>query len=300
MKNQVFSGLPAVYSEKPTVLQITEDDAGRLSPWRLEAGHVVSYHYHRAVEIGYCFEGSGTHYSKDGAFPFHAGDALFIIPGHPHYTVSDAGAATKWMFLYFDLQALADAAFQGTELPESGALNPEITLYEIISGDRYPEICRLILQIVRQYQSFRPGRTEFLCVLCMELLLLLGREGGTLPRCRVRPAAEYGRMEPVVRHIHAAVESGRIPGLEELAALCYMSPSHFRSVFREVVGVPPHDYVIQLAIRRTQELLLSSDKSILDICAAAGFRSVSSLNRNFQRQCGMSPKAYRQAHQYLY
>lgn len=302
MQSPVFSNLPAVYSEKPTALQINQEDSKRLTPWRLEADHIVAYHYHHTVEIGYCFEGRGIHYSSTGEFPFQAGDALFMIPGVPHYTVSAAQTVTKWMFLYFELDDFLGAgsfSFQGEERGKN-SWNPSLSLYEIISCRQYPELCGLILSIVRQYQTFLPGRSELLRLLCTELLLLLGREQGDLPPRRIRQEVEYGRLEPAVNYIHAAIDRGRIPEPGELAEMCYMSPSYFRSIFRKTMGTSLHDYMIRLAVRRTQKLLLSSDKSILDICAEAGFRSISSLNRNFQIYCGMSPQAYRREHQYLY
>lgn len=300
MQNNFFSALPAVYSEKPTVCHITPDNTKRLTPWSLKENMIVSFHYHNFVEIGYCFEGSGEHYTRDGFFPFRAGDALFIIPGHPHYTISPAGAEAKWMFLYFDLEELLELVFHQSGLSETASLNPELSLYDLIPRSRYPEICQLILRITKQYQTFLPGRNELLCSLFLELLLTLGREKGDKSGCPIRSSEDYGKLNIVIRHICNAINSGRIPELEELSPLCYMSTSNFRKVFRETVGIAPHDYIIQLAIQRTQKLLLSSDNSVLDICAEVGFHSVSSLNRNFMARCGMSPTAYRQMHQSLY
>lgn len=296
----LFFHLPTVYSDKPTVTHISMSDTDRLAPWGLGADNIVSYHYHNYFEIGYCFEGNGIHYTQYGAFPFQPGDALFILPGHPHYTVSRENTTAKWMFLYFDLEEMLKSMFCQANLSESETLNPVLTLYELIPGSKYPVLCQKVLQITRQYQTFRKGRNELLCALFLELLFLISRETGTLPPCPIQSHKDYGKLNDIIQYIYSRINAGSIPKSEEIASKYFMSTSNFRKVFRETVGISPHDFVIQLAVKRAQILLLSSDMRILDICSEVGFLSVASLNRNFINQCGMSPQAYRQVHKSLY
>ena len=91
-----------------------------------------------------------------------------------------------------------------------------------------------------------------------------------------------------------------MPTVEELAKVSFLSLSYFRKEFTRVVGVAPYDYIIRTAILRAQKLLMTTDRNILKICSDVGFKSISSLNRNFQLQCGMSPKEYRRMHQTMY
>jgi AraC family transcriptional regulator len=77
--------------------------------------------------------------------------------------------------------------------------------------------------------------------------------------------------------------------LSRLAAAAEMSVSHFRAGFRESVGVPVHQYVIERRVERAKSLLMREERSIAEIALAAGFTHQSHLSRHMQRSTGFSP-----------
>ncbi|MEM8642276.1 MAG: helix-turn-helix domain-containing protein [Cyanobacteria bacterium P01_G01_bin.54] len=81
--------------------------------------------------------------------------------------------------------------------------------------------------------------------------------------------------------------------LESLAQLLDMSQFHFSRLFKQSLGLSPHQYLLQQRIERAKQLLKQTDQSILDIALAAGFNSHSHLSRQFRQWTGMTPKAYR-------
>lgn len=83
-------------------------------------------------------------------------------------------------------------------------------------------------------------------------------------------------------------------GVEELAAKCHMSPSHFYPCFRRAFGTSPIAYKNRLAIRRA-ELLLCQDSSLSveRISELTGFSSASYFRRVFRDVTGKSPRQYR-------
>lgn len=81
--------------------------------------------------------------------------------------------------------------------------------------------------------------------------------------------------------------------IEFLADLCHWSTTHFRRVFREIMGSSPLDFVNNTRIMKACNLLRSTEESILDISESVGFHSVSSFNRHFFKIMQMSPRAYR-------
>ncbi len=292
--------LPTSYSDKPTVDQITPANAERLSPWILPKNNLKFYHYHDFIEIGYCFEGTGTHYDENRQFSYGAGDCLLAIPGRSHYTVSAPDADCKWMVLYFDYRKMLTELFGKPDLFRSSSLNPEITLYGIISRAEHPSVCDQVLRITEQYRNFQTGRRELLCALFLELVFLLQREQAPLPPSHISPVRDYGDFKKTVHYISDTIESGRLPDVAELAEYNFMSVSYFRKEFTKAVGTAPYDFILRTAILRVQKLLMTTDDSILKICSEVGFKSISSLNRNFQMQCGLSPREYRKMHQSLY
>ena len=81
--------------------------------------------------------------------------------------------------------------------------------------------------------------------------------------------------------------------LRELASLAGMSPFHFHRVFRDQVGMPPHEYHVRRRLVRARELLGSGQfVSIADVAAETGFADQSHLTRHFKRVVGLAPAAY--------
>jgi AraC family transcriptional regulator len=81
--------------------------------------------------------------------------------------------------------------------------------------------------------------------------------------------------------------------LIELARDAASSPYHFLRVFRLVVGMTPHQFVLRTRLNRAAVLLRGSRESISAIALDAGFDDLSTFNRRFRRVMGESPSAYR-------
>jgi AraC family transcriptional regulator len=79
--------------------------------------------------------------------------------------------------------------------------------------------------------------------------------------------------------------------LSRIASLTGVSPSHFKTLFRESAGVPLHQYVIQRRIERAKDLLMQNKLSIAEIALATGFSHQSHLARHVRRSAGLSPRA---------
>lgn len=84
--------------------------------------------------------------------------------------------------------------------------------------------------------------------------------------------------------------------LPELAKIAALSPYHFLRMFKQQFGQTPHAHLVQLRLQRAATLLTTTKQTITNICFAVGFQSLGSFSSRFQRQFGLSPRAYRQAH----
>ena len=86
--------------------------------------------------------------------------------------------------------------------------------------------------------------------------------------------------------------SGNIK-LEELAALCGLSRSHFARAFKQSTGLPPHRWLLAQRVEKAQELLLHSTMPLEKIATSCGFADQSHFSRVFSRQLGASPGLWR-------
>lgn len=143
--------------------------------------------------------------------------------------------------------------------------------------------------------SFRQGDTAALEEVAIDLAgAVLHADAGL--RSRPGPLRNHDaqRVSDAVRRIEAhAHEVGETLSLAELARDADLSPWHFLRVFRRVVGMTPHQYVLRTRMQRAAEQLRDSTGSISSIAFAAGFNDLSTFNQRFRTVMGMSPGSYR-------
>jgi AraC-like DNA-binding protein len=81
--------------------------------------------------------------------------------------------------------------------------------------------------------------------------------------------------------------------LAALAREAAMSRYHFLRVFRQAIGMTPHQYVLRMRMHRAAVRLRLSDETVSAIAFDAGFNDLSTFNRRFRRIMGASPSAFR-------
>ncbi|AUI86724.1 AraC family transcriptional regulator [Vibrio azureus] len=82
--------------------------------------------------------------------------------------------------------------------------------------------------------------------------------------------------------------------LQDLSEVAELSKYHFQRVFKSVVGVTPHRYILLSRLRRASfELLYRRDLKIIDVAISAGFESPEAFTRAFTRVFSQTPKAFR-------
>jgi AraC-like DNA-binding protein len=104
-------------------------------------------------------------------------------------------------------------------------------------------------------------------------------------------AQDERRVTRALRRIETAAEGDL--SLTALASEVAMSPYHFLRVFRRVVGLTPHQYVLRTRLHRAATRLCRSDEPIVAIAFDCGFNDLSTFNHRFRRVMRASPSAYR-------
>lgn len=99
------------------------------------------------------------------------------------------------------------------------------------------------------------------------------------------------RLRQVMEYIHSHLDTDL--SLETLANLAGMSAHYFAQLFKQSMGVAPHQYVIRCRVERAKGLLSQSGLSIADIAYQVGFANQSHLNRHFKRLVGATPGQWR-------
>jgi AraC family transcriptional regulator len=99
------------------------------------------------------------------------------------------------------------------------------------------------------------------------------------------------QLQQVIDYIHTHLN--RDLSLGELASVINISPTYFANLFKQAMGISPHQYVIQQRVKRAEVMLKRTDLAIADIALQVGFSSQSHLTQHFKRFTGMTPKQVR-------
>ncbi|MDR3592103.1 MAG: helix-turn-helix domain-containing protein [Negativicutes bacterium] len=82
--------------------------------------------------------------------------------------------------------------------------------------------------------------------------------------------------------------------LTDVANHVHLNPSYFSFLFKKGTGAGFIDYVLDLRIEESKDLLVNTEKSINEIAVAVGFTSQSYFARIFKQRTGRTPGVYRQ------
>ena len=84
----------------------------------------------------------------------------------------------------------------------------------------------------------------------------------------------------------------KVLSLDGLAARSGLSRFHFLRVFRQTVGVTPHQYLIRTRLGAAAARLRSAPANVLDVAMECGFGDLSEFTRRFRRAFRLTPRRY--------
>ncbi len=83
--------------------------------------------------------------------------------------------------------------------------------------------------------------------------------------------------------------------VKTLADMEGLSVSRYRALFREMTGVAPAEYIINLKIEKACELLFCTNYSVTDVAAMCGYNDVLYFIRLFKKKIGITPGKYKES-----
>ncbi len=109
-----------------------------------------------------------------------------------------------------------------------------------------------------------------------------------------RPSARpvhLARLEATFNHIRQNVAADL--SIETLASRVGVSVTHFRRLFREATGTPPHKFILAARLAHARELLTMTSVPIASIALESGFANQSHLTRALREKYGVTPAQLR-------
>jgi AraC-like DNA-binding protein len=119
----------------------------------------------------------------------------------------------------------------------------------------------------------------------VDLLLRHAERGAATPRLGwERPAVARVR-----EYLHARLAEN--VSLDELTRVAGLTRFHLLRVFKQTMGLPPHEYQLVARVQAASRLLAKGERRA-KVAAELGFADQSHFGRHFRRIAGVSPGAF--------
>ena len=252
----------------------------------------VPMHLHDDIEIlaGY----SGVLQARIDGETIHVnkGDIIVINRRVPHETESVVPYTTAIM-IQFRIEKLRSGEFENINKYLSLILENTDRRYVYLRGD--DPLTRELFEVITKLHRENCGEKkdyEIFIKGYMEVLL------GLLYRNDILYNIEESYNKEAVKKIWPVIEyidknyQYKI-SLEHLSSTLNVNREYFCRIFKEATNVTPVEYVNFVRIWKAENLLSTTDHSILEISMEVGFSSVSYFNRVFKGLKKVAPSAYR-------
>lgn len=255
---------------------------------------IFDFHWHTEMEFLVVVQGSVLFQVESESCEAHAGQVVFVNSGELHaaspmYSTDCTVYALVFdpVFLfshnYDELQRKYLDPFINREYSIPARLSGSEEWERTVFGD-FNEIIRACTRKDFAYELLVKSR---LYSILHELLCNSPAAGQKKPYETQRT----GRIKKVLHHIEE--NYGRRLEIAELAELVNTSEGHLCRLFKKIVSKTLVEYINIFRINKASELLLDTDKKILEIAMDVGFEHFSYFIKVFKRLKGCPPAQYR-------
>jgi len=262
--------------------------------WIREYGNdVTKLHFHNLLEIGYCIDGEGEMILDEETFPYGPGMLTVIPVNCPHTTNSRINTKSYWEYIYFDPEHFLNELYSDNQRFAKKiieAVNKRAYIYQPGENGELVTLVRLIMEECRVKKSFS---TEIIRGMLLSVIIAIARKES--PEESQEPGKVQGggirqisnALDYIDKHYMEQVH------LDEMAAACSFSETHFRRLFVEYMNMTPMEYLNLVRIRQACELMKKTNCTMEEVAVRTGYTAVSTFNRNFRKIVGTSPYQYK-------
>lgn len=252
-------------------------------------------HCHYYSEILYIKSGSIRITCNEKSRILQAGDLCYFYPLQLHEISPTKDTDVEYTIVKFDFHTLTLPPSHRAKLYDYFVHRTQADDFcMILSKDELsPEpMTAYMKQILTTYQN----RDEFYSLQMQADLYSILIEIAKKSKKEVGSATK--RRNDTDFTFHHIVEyidthSGESLEIQDLAAMCHMSYSHFAKLFREHYGRSCKEYLTYIRLVKAQDLLLHTDYDINYIALETGFFDCSHFIRTYKKWKGITPKQER-------
>ena len=271
-----------------------------LKVWEIndERGHVMTpvdyypWHYHKEVELLAIIDGDLTVQTKENYLTISSGDVLIMGASQPHRTSKVKKGKLRYIVLQIDLHKHFDQSILPYFYCFSELTHPLERINYIFEDNKEikQEVHYLINEIHKESQTKEKGY-EIAINYSIKRLLLLFVRNDTKNMLHYSEEQDLTKLKPVLDYIDSHLEDRIL--VEDVCKLLNFSYHYFIKYFKKVMGMSFVDYINLKRIKKAELLLLTTDKSILEISYEVGITNMAQFYKLFKRENQCSPKAFK-------
>lgn len=246
-------------------------------------------HSHTSYEVYYQLQGGRNYFIEDKFYSTKKGDILIIAPDAKHKTTYAGIKSYQRFCVYFkpDFITNFDLFSKNIQL-----LNNIDTCSIIKLGSNEQEKVEAILfDMLEEFNTHPLNYNLNLQLMLVELFLRLDRYLLSAKVDKVYSPNMYRVISDVCLYLQQNYKQDI--NLEGLAESFSMSPFYLSRKFKEITKYSIPQYINNVRLDFSKELLKSTNKTVTDIATEIGYSSPSHFARVFKKYLGATPQQYR-------
>ena len=250
--------------------------------------YLTSYplHWHEETELIYVVSGAGKVTVQAERFTVRTGDLVLITPQQVHSIEQLEDSRMVYFNVLFRLSMLG-AEYTGLLHDRGRRFQSYIPRGTDLNEKLRGPVLELILNRKKTDTEYALMIRSHLYAIVYQIL----RHSGTEGESAAPKHTNYDRLKVVLEYLRDHYH--RETTVEEAAAMCGFSPSHFMKLFRELTGSSFAQYVKNLRLDTAARLLRTTGKRVSDIAEEVGFHNLPYFTRSFAGRFRVSPLKYR-------
>lgn len=284
----------------------------------------VELHGHRYYEFSLVNRGTCIHRFRGVEVPLIAGD-VFLIPPHEEHGYSlDADTSItncyffperigqlsdylktgnsrkakvptgleniekQWDSLLLTNEDRSDFRFSEQFIPTDN-LTKQGVLH--LAPTEAAEVDSLLRRIYEEHMDSQYDSEYMKSAILQMILLIFIRAKNNQPQ-KITKQPEPKKQLIISSLVFLEQHFHRELSVKDMAASASLSESYFRSIFKEVTGLPPLDYLNRLRVIKALEYIQSGGISISEAASKVGISDPNYFTRVFKKVMGYPPKHY--------